>query len=71
MTPQAQALLAGLALVMLGLLAGCLVFVAVPQANQQLVTFALGALAGATTIGGAGHLAGSLKPGAQPPSPRP
>ena len=71
MTPQAQALLAGLALLMLGLLAGCLVFVAVPEGNQQLVTFALGALAGATTIGGAGRIAGSLKSGAQPPSPQP
>ena len=70
MTPQAHTLLAGVALVMLGLLAGCMVFVAVPQGNQQLVTFALGALAGATTLGGAGHLAGALKPGSQPQSPQ-
>jgi len=68
MTQQTQAILAGLALVMLGLLAGCLVFVAVPQGNQQLVTFALGALAGATTLGGAGHLAGAIKSPEPPPS---
>lgn len=71
MSTQAQAILAGVALVMLGLLTGCMVFVAVPQGNQQLVTFALGALAGATTIGGAGHIASALKPPAQPPSPQP
>ena len=70
MTPQAHTLLAGVALVMLGLLAGCMVFVAVPQGNQQLVTFALGALAGATTLGGAGRVAGALKPGAERPTPQ-
>ena len=70
MNSQAQTLLAGVALVMLGLLAGCMVFVAVPQGNQQLVTFALGALAGAATVGGAGHLAGALRPPAEPPSPQ-
>ena len=70
MTPQAQTVLAGVALLMLGLLAGCMVFVAVPQGNQQLVTFALGALAGATTVGGAGHLAGALKTGPEPKSPQ-
>ncbi len=59
MTPQAQALLAGIALVMLGLLAGCMVFVAVPQGNQQLVTFALGALAGALTVSGAAKVGAS------------
>jgi hypothetical protein len=71
MTSQAQAILAGVALIMLGLLTGCLVFVAVPEGNRQLVTFALGALAGATTLGGAGHLAGSLKAGTSPQSPQP
>ncbi len=71
MTSQTQAVLAGVALILLGLLTGCLVFVAVPEGNRQLVTFALGALAGATTLGGASHLAGSLKPGADPPSPQP
>ncbi len=71
MTPRAQAVLAGAALIMLGLLTGCLVFVAVPEGNRQLVTFALGALAGAITVGGAGHLAGSLKSPADPQPPQP
>ncbi len=44
--------LAGVAMVIIGLLAGCLVFHAVPQGNQQLVPFALGALSGALTVGG-------------------
>jgi hypothetical protein len=71
MSAQAQTLLAGAALVMLGLLTGCLVFVAVPQGNQQLVTFALGALAGATTVGGVGRIGGASRPGGEPPSPQP
>ncbi len=57
MMPQSQSLLAGLALVLVGVLTGCLIFHAVPQGNQQLVTFALGGLIGALTAGGASKLA--------------
>ncbi len=57
MNPQAQAILAGSALVILGVLTGCLIFVPVPQGNQQLVTFALGALSGALTFAGGRQLA--------------
>ena len=71
MPPQTHAGLAGAAPVMMGLLTACLVFVAVPEGNRQLVTFALGALAGAATVGGAGHLAGSLRSGDEPPTPQP
>ena len=52
MSPQAQTVLAAMALVIIGALAVCLVFHPVPQPNQQLVTFALGALSGALTVGG-------------------
>jgi hypothetical protein len=52
--PAAQTLLASLAMVLIGALAAALVFHAVPRGNEQLVTFALGALSGALTVGGAG-----------------
>ena len=55
MNPQAQAILAGSALVILGVLTGCLIFVPVPQGNQQLVTFAGGRQL-AEKIGGAVNL---------------
>lgn len=57
MIPQAQSVLAGVALLLVGILTGCLIFHAVPQGNQQLVTFALGGLIGALTAGGASKLA--------------
>jgi hypothetical protein len=57
MIPQAQTVLALLALLMTGVLAGLLVFHAVPAENKELVTFALGALSGALTVGGASKLA--------------
>jgi len=71
MSAQSQALLAGVALVMLGLITACLVFVAAPEGNRQLITFALGALAGATTLGGAGRILGGPKSGGEPPPPQP
>lgn len=51
--PAAQTVLAGIALIILGVLSGFLIFVPVPQGNQQLVTFAFGAISGALTVGGA------------------
>ena len=51
--PAAQTLLAGLAMLLIGALAAALVVHAVPRGNEQLVTFALGALSGALTVGGA------------------
>ncbi len=54
---QSQTILAALALALVGVLTGCLIFHAVPQGNQQLVTFALGGLIGALTAGGASKLA--------------
>lgn len=60
MSPQTQAILAGVALVILGVLTACLIFVPVPQGNQQLVTFALGALSGALTVSGAARVADKI-----------
>jgi hypothetical protein len=57
MIPQAQTVLALLAMAIIGVLAGLLVFHAVPTENKELVTFALGALSGALTVGGASKLA--------------
>ncbi|HEY5409336.1 MAG TPA: hypothetical protein VIJ94_01290 [Caulobacteraceae bacterium] len=71
MTPQAQAVLAAIALIMLGILTGCMVFAPVPQGNQQLVTFALGALSGALTFSGAGRITGKVGPAASVQSPQP
>jgi hypothetical protein len=62
----AQTLLSAAALTLLGLLGGCLVFHAVPEASREPLTFVLGALSGAVTTGGG--LAVAHKPGAtQPP----
>ena len=57
MIPQAQTVLTLLAMLIIGVLAGLLVFHAVPAENKELVTFALGALSGALTLGGAPKLA--------------
>ena len=54
---SAEAVLAFVALVLIGVLVIVLVFHAVPQENQQLVTFVLGALSGALTVGGAKKVA--------------
>ncbi len=57
MIPQAQTVLTLLAMLIIGVLAGLLVFHAVPAENKELVTFALGALSGALTVGGGPKLA--------------
>jgi len=54
---SAEAVLAFVALVLIGVLGMMLVFHTVPQENQQLVTFVLGALSGALTVGGAKKVA--------------
>jgi hypothetical protein len=66
MIPQAQTVLALLAMVIIGVLAGLLVFHAVPAENKELITFALGALSGALTVGGASKLAERAP---RPPNP--
>jgi hypothetical protein len=66
MIPQAQTVLALLAMMIIGVLAGLLVFHAVPAENKELITFALGALSGALTVGGASKLAERAPP---PPNP--
>lgn len=50
--PAAQTVLAAIAMALIGSLAAALVFHAVPAGNKELVTFALGALSGALTVGG-------------------
>ena len=70
MTPQSQAVLAAIALIMLGILTGCMVFAPVPQGNQQLVTFALGALSGALTFSGAAKITGAIGPEASAQFPQ-
>jgi len=57
---NAQTVLAGIALILMGILAGALIFYPVPQDNQQLVTFALGAISGALTVGGSAKVAERL-----------
>ena len=60
MIPQAQTVLALLAMAIIGVLAALLVFRAVPAENKELITFALGALSGALTVGGASKLSERL-----------
>lgn len=52
--------LACLALIIMGAICGALILHEVPANNQQLVTFALGAIAGALTVGGGQKVAGIL-----------
>jgi len=55
-----EKLLPVMALAILGLLVGMLVFHAVPRENQQIVTFIAGAISGAITVGGGSRVAGRL-----------
>lgn len=59
--PHSQTVLAGIALVILGGIGCALVFQAVPSGNQQLLTFILGGLAGAITVGGANKVADTIR----------
>jgi hypothetical protein len=56
-----QTLLSVLAMIALGVLGGLLVYQAVPPTNVQLLTFILGAIAGAVTGGAAVRAAGAAK----------
>ena len=66
--PSAQTALAGIALVILGVLGGCMVFTTIPAQNSTLLGMIVGALAGALTVGGgqkiAEHLTSSTGPNA-------
>jgi outer membrane lipoprotein SlyB len=56
-----QTVLSVLAMIALGVLGGLLVYQAVPSANVQLLTFILGAIAGAVTGGAAVKAADAAK----------
>lgn len=72
---NAQTVLAAAALLIMGVLAGLMMFFPIPQANGTPMTFILGAIAGAITVGGGSKLADkftqSTGPGAvvQPDAP--
>jgi hypothetical protein len=53
MNPNLQAGLAGLALLLLGILGAALIWHAVPNENRELLATIVGAIAGALTMGGA------------------
>jgi outer membrane lipoprotein SlyB len=59
--PSTQTVLGVLAMIALGALGGLLVYQAVPPANVQLLTFILGAIAGAVTGGAAVRAADTAK----------
>lgn len=58
--PSSQSALAGIALVILGVLGGCLVFQVVPAQNATLLGMIVGALAGALTVSGSQKIADKL-----------
>jgi hypothetical protein len=66
--PAAQSVLAGLALVILGVLGVCLIFHAIPADNKEALTFLLGAISGALTVAGGQKVVAALTqtPPAQP-----
>jgi hypothetical protein len=59
--PSTQTVLSVLAMIALGALGGLLIYQAVPPANVQLLTFILGAIAGAETGGAALRAADTAK----------
>lgn len=59
-TPSSASALAAMALAAMGLICTALIFHAVPQGNQQLVTFALGAISGALTVTGGSKIADKI-----------
>lgn len=52
--PNAEQVLATIALFVLAILSFLLVFFTVPASNKELITFVLGAISGALTFGGGG-----------------
>jgi hypothetical protein len=64
--PTAQTLLAAGALIIMGALAGGMLFIPIPAVNATSMTFILGALAGALTVSGSSKIADKLT---TPPAP--
>ena len=60
MKPNTSELLAGIALIILGALAGALVFFPIPGPNATSLTFILGALAGALNVAGGHKVSGAI-----------
>ena len=58
--PSSQAFLAGAALLIMGALGGAMMLVPIPAANATSLTFVLGALAGAITVGPASKAADKI-----------
>jgi outer membrane lipoprotein SlyB len=58
--PQAQTVLAAAAMAILGVLAGLMMFFSVPAPNATSLTFILGAIAGALSVGGGSKIADKL-----------
>lgn len=58
--PSSQAFLAGAALLIMGVLGGIMMYEPIPAVNATSVTFILGALAGALTVGPGVKLADKL-----------
>lgn len=58
--PSAEALLAFFAMTLLGVLAGLLIFHAVPPTNHDMIVFILGTISGAITIGGIKKVADNI-----------
>lgn len=58
--PDSSTFLAGMALVVLGMLALLMVFFTVPSPNEKYLIFILGALSGALTVGGGKKVADSF-----------
>lgn len=66
--PDPQAVLATLAMLILGALAIGMMFVAVPATNHDYLVFILGAISGAITVGGASKLVSSVTTSQSPPA---
>ena len=60
MKPSTTELLAGMALLILGALAGAMMLLPIPPANATSLTFILGALAGALTVSGGQKAASAI-----------
>ena len=69
--PEPQAVLATLAMLILGVLAITMLFVAVPGGNHDFLVFILGAISGAITVGSANKISTPTQPkdAQQPPAP--
>lgn len=58
---DAHTFLSGLAMIFLGVLAGCLLFFPIPDHNHDAVTYVLGVFSGVVTSGGANAIRQSIK----------